>query len=57
LSQFRADLLDRLIAAGRAVAPDTTDPFPMPPVVGDPTIDVAAELAASRDESLGVYPT
>lgn len=43
-------LLDRLVAEGQAVAPTATGPIPMPVVVGDPTLDVAAELAAARDE-------
>lgn len=43
-------LLDRLVAEGRATAPRTAGPVPMPPVLGDPGIDVAAELAADREE-------
>ncbi|MFG1954165.1 type II toxin-antitoxin system Phd/YefM family antitoxin [Micromonospora sp. NPDC048830] len=43
-------LLGRLVAEGRATAPTSAGPLPMPPVLGDPTVDVAAVLAASRDE-------
>lgn len=44
-------LLDQLVAEGKAVPPTaTTGPVPMPPQLGDPAIDVAAELAASREE-------
>ena len=43
-------LLERLVTEGRAVAPTAPahEPLPMPPTVGDPTIDAAAELAAAR---------
>ncbi|MGN9802920.1 type II toxin-antitoxin system Phd/YefM family antitoxin [Micromonospora sp. L32] len=43
-------LLGRLVTEGRAAAPTATGPLPMPPVLGDPTVDVAATLAASREE-------
>jgi prevent-host-death family protein len=43
-------LLDRLVAEGRATAPLAGGPFPLPPVLGDPGVDAAAELAAARDE-------
>lgn len=43
-------LLDRLAAEGRAIRPSVLGAIPMPPALGDPDIDVAAELAASRDE-------
>ncbi|MFG3709385.1 type II toxin-antitoxin system Phd/YefM family antitoxin [Micromonospora sp. NPDC047730] len=43
-------LLGRLVAEGRATAPTSTGPLPMPPVLGDPTIDAAAALAESRAE-------
>jgi prevent-host-death family protein len=43
-------LLGRLVAEGRAAAPTSAGPLPMPPVLGDPTVDVAAVLAESRDE-------
>lgn len=42
--------LARLIAAGRAAAPASSGPVPLPPQLGDPTLDVATELAAARDE-------
>lgn len=48
--QPNVGLLDQLVASGRAVAPNVVGPFPLPPVFGDPAVDVAAELAASRDE-------
>jgi hypothetical protein len=48
--QTSADLLDQLIASGRTAAPNAVGPFPLPPVFGDPTADMAAELVASRDE-------
>ncbi|PWU57772.1 prevent-host-death protein [Micromonospora globispora] len=43
-------LLGRLVAEGRATAPTSTGPLPMPPVLGDPAEDVAAALAEYRDE-------
>ncbi|MDG4803475.1 type II toxin-antitoxin system prevent-host-death family antitoxin [Micromonospora sp. WMMD980] len=43
-------LLGRLVAEGRATAPTTAGPVPMPPVLGDPTVDVAAALVEARDE-------
>ncbi|MBA2944825.1 type II toxin-antitoxin system Phd/YefM family antitoxin [Streptomyces himalayensis] len=43
-------LLDRLVAEGRATAPTTSGPVPMPPTLGDPAVEAAAELAAMRDE-------
>ena len=43
-------LLDRLVAEGRAVPPTATGPVPMPSQLGDPAINVAAELATSREE-------
>ena len=43
-------LLGRLVAEGRATAPTSIGPLPMPPVLGDPVEDVAAALAESRDE-------
>jgi len=42
--------LARLVAAGRAVAPTSTGPVPLPPPLGDPDNDVASVLAAARDE-------
>ena len=41
--------LARLVQAGRAVAPSNTGPVPLPPNLGDPTVDVAAEIADMRD--------
>ena len=43
-------LLERLVSEGRATAPTVAGPPPMPPVYGDPSIDVAAAIAAARDE-------
>ncbi|KAB1914698.1 type II toxin-antitoxin system Phd/YefM family antitoxin [Micromonospora sp. AMSO31t] len=43
-------LLGRLVAEGRATAPTAAGPIPMPPVLGDPAVDVAAVLADARDE-------
>lgn len=43
-------MLAGLVATGRAVAPTTAGPIPTPPAFGDPAVDVAAELAAARDE-------
>lgn len=45
-----SSLLARLVASGRAVAPTSTGPVPLPPRLGDPTVDAAAELAAMREE-------
>lgn len=42
--------LTRLVASGRAVAPDITGPIGLPPVIGDPEVDSASVLAAMRDE-------
>jgi prevent-host-death family protein len=42
--------LARLVAEGRATAPEVSGPVPMPPVLGDPRVDAAADLAAARDE-------
>ncbi len=43
-------LLERLVAEGRALAPSVSGAPPMPPVIGDPNVDVAAALASARDE-------
>ncbi|WP_285791471.1 hypothetical protein [Micromonospora sp. NBRC 101691] len=42
--------LDRLVAAGRAVAPTGGGPVRLPPKLGDENEDVAATLAAGRAE-------
>ncbi len=42
--------LERLVTEGRAVPPTITGPIPLPPVLGDPTIDSAATVTAMRDE-------
>jgi prevent-host-death family protein len=42
--------LDQLIAEGRVTPATIRGPFPPPRVFGDPTRDVAAELAAFREE-------
>jgi prevent-host-death family protein len=43
-------VLDRWVAQGRAIAPTARGPVPMPPVLGDPSIDTAAQLLATCDE-------
>jgi prevent-host-death family protein len=43
-------VLARLVAQGRASAPAVMGPMPMPPVLGDPEVDVAAELASARED-------
>ena len=45
-----ATALTRLVASGRAVAPVSTGPVALPPVIGDPELDAAETLAAMRDE-------
>ena len=45
-----SELLERLVREGRVVPPSDSGPITMPPVLGDPSIDVAAKLAESRDE-------
>jgi prevent-host-death family protein len=42
--------LARLVASGRAVAPASAGPVPLPPRLGDPGVSAAADLAAMRDE-------
>ena len=42
--------LARLVGAGRAVAPIISGNIPLPPQTGDRAVDVAADLAAMRDE-------
>lgn len=42
--------LARLVAAGRATVPTSVGPVPLPPKLGDDGVDVAAALAAMRDE-------
>ncbi|HEX5541771.1 MAG TPA: type II toxin-antitoxin system prevent-host-death family antitoxin [Micromonospora sp.] len=42
--------LARLVAQGRAMAPTTMGPLPVPPVFGEPNVDIAAELASAREE-------
>jgi prevent-host-death family protein len=42
-------MLDRLVARGRAIAPEIVDePVRLPPVLGDPMLNVADELATNR---------
>jgi prevent-host-death family protein len=45
-------ILERLVAEGRALPPSTRtyEPVPMPPALGDVTVDVAQELAAARED-------
>ena len=42
--------LAKLVASGRAVAPTSAGPVPLPPKLGDDNVEVAATLAAMRDE-------
>ncbi|MFF5076272.1 type II toxin-antitoxin system prevent-host-death family antitoxin [Actinoplanes sp. NPDC000266] len=42
--------LAKLVSAGRATAPVSTGPVPLPPQLGDADVDVAADLASMRDE-------
>lgn len=44
------NLLDRMVAEGRAIAPAASGPIPLPPALGDPEIDTAAALVSMRDE-------
>ena len=44
------EALERLVAEGRAVAATVTGPVPMPPLLGDPDVDVGAAIAATREE-------
>ncbi|HEY7273188.1 MAG TPA: type II toxin-antitoxin system prevent-host-death family antitoxin [Actinoplanes sp.] len=39
-----------LVSSGRAIAPQGSGPVPLPPKLGDPAVDVAAQLSALRDE-------
>jgi antitoxin (DNA-binding transcriptional repressor) of toxin-antitoxin stability system len=41
--------LERAVAEGWAVAATDHSPFPLPPVIGDPDVDVGAEIAAARE--------
>jgi prevent-host-death family protein len=43
-------LLDRLVAEGRATAPAISGPIPLPPVLGDPSVDTAQGLSTMREE-------
>jgi prevent-host-death family protein len=42
--------LARLVATGRAVAPTSSGPVPLPPQLGDRAVDAASDLAAVRSE-------
>lgn len=42
--------LARLVATGRANAPTSVGPVPLPPKLGDEGVDVSTTLAAMRDE-------
>jgi prevent-host-death family protein len=39
----------RTVAEGLAIPATDHSPFPLPPVTGDPNIDVGAEIAAARE--------
>ncbi|GAA2512097.1 type II toxin-antitoxin system prevent-host-death family antitoxin [Pilimelia columellifera] len=43
-------LLAKLVAAGRAIAPTGGGAVPLPPRLGEENVEVAATLAAARDE-------
>jgi prevent-host-death family protein len=43
-------VLARLVASGRAVAPTSVGPVPLPPVLGDPGVSAADVVAKMRDE-------
>jgi prevent-host-death family protein len=45
-----ASVLNDLVGSGRAIAAELSGPMPMPSVYGDPELDVAAALAADRDD-------
>lgn len=45
-----ASVLARLVASGRAVAPTSVGPIPLPPALGDPTVSAAEVVAQLRDE-------
>jgi prevent-host-death family protein len=42
------EALEHLVAEGRVVPLNSVERLPMPPVIGDPGLDVAAEVAAGR---------
>lgn len=46
-----SDVLDELVALGKALAPTVHDVVPLPPVYGDPATDSAAALLAGRLEA------
>ncbi len=45
-----AGLLDLLLREGRAMAPSSSGPFPMPPMIGSPDSSAAAAVSALRDD-------
>ena len=44
-----AGLLDLLLREGRALAPSSSGPIPMPPMIGNPDSSAAAAVSASRE--------
>src|ERR1700730_17101156 len=44
--------LDRLVAEGKAAPLTLAGSIPMPPALGDPNVDTAARIAASREKDL-----
>jgi prevent-host-death family protein len=46
----RSSALDDLIADGRITPATNHSPFPMPPVIGDPSVNIADELMRMREE-------
>jgi prevent-host-death family protein len=41
--------LARAVAEGWVIPPTDHTPFPVPPALGDPNVDVGAEIAAARE--------
>lgn len=44
-----AGLLDLLLREGRAMAPSSSGPIPMPPMIGNPDSSAADAVSTSRD--------
>jgi prevent-host-death family protein len=42
--------LERMVAEGRVRPATVTGPLPMPPVLGDPHVDVGGSISTLRDE-------
>jgi prevent-host-death family protein len=48
--------LGRLVAEGRATPPTDAGSIPMPPVLGDPDVNAAADIAATREHETSPRP-